>query len=135
MPKRVDPKKKRRDWRWYASFGMNVLLALSMVLGTVFLFTGAPTRSAAPPPTLEVPTLAPPTLPSNTAPTPAPPTPTPKASVSDYAFAVAGDSRDGDVIYSIEDRVNQVRRTLPLRFAPGSTKVRRTWSAVDFTRS
>jgi hypothetical protein len=83
MPRRVDPKKKRRDWRWYASFGLNALVALSMMLGTVIIFVGAPTTGAPPPPTIEVPTLAPST------PTPAPPTPTPQAS-ADYTFAVAG---------------------------------------------
>ncbi len=104
MPRRVDPRKKKRDWRWYASFGLNALVALSMVLGTVFLFTGAPAPRAAPPPTIELPTLAP-TVPTNVAPTPAPATPTPQAN-ADYQFAVAGDSRDGDVIYRrLLDRV------------------------------
>ena len=69
-----------------------------MVLGTVFLFTGVGTPRAAPPPTLEVPTAAPVT-PTIVTPTPVPPTPTPQASL-DYQFAVAGDSRDGDVIYA-----------------------------------
>lgn len=99
MPKRADPKKKRRDWRWYATTGLNAIVALSMVLGTVFLFTGAPTRTAPALPTLEVPTAGP-TVRPTLAPTPAPPTPTPKASNENYVFAVAGDSRDGDVIYS-----------------------------------
>jgi|GEM_PF-1245828 hypothetical protein len=76
MPRRVDPRKKRRDWRWYANVGLNAMVALSMVLGTVFIFTGVGTPSAPPPPTLEIPTAAP-----NFAPTPVPPTPTPKASL------------------------------------------------------
>ena len=97
MPRRVDPSKKtKRDWRWYASIGLNGIVALSMILGTVFLFTGAPTRSI---PTIEVPTAAPATAVPTLAPTPAPPTPTPKASASNYTFAVVGDSRDGDVVY------------------------------------
>jgi predicted phosphodiesterase len=101
MPKRIDPKKQRRDWRWWANVGLNGLVALSMVLGTVFVFTGIGTPRAAPP-TLEVPTAAPnfaPTPLPTVAPTTAPPTPTPKASL-DYSFAVAGDSRDGDAIFA-----------------------------------
>ncbi len=78
MPRRVDPRKQRRDWRWYANVGLNAIVALSMVLGTVFIFTGVGTPSAPPPPTLEVPTAAP-----NVAPTPAPPTPTPQASLDE----------------------------------------------------
>lgn len=81
MPKRFDPKKKRRDWRWYANIGLNSLVALSMVLGTVIVFTGVGTPSAPPPPTIEVPTAAPPT--------PVPqPTPTPKASADFWLAAV-----------------------------------------------
>jgi hypothetical protein len=98
MPKRSDPRKQKRDWRWYASFGLNAMVALSMVLGTVFLFTGAPQPSAPALPTISVPTAGP-TVAPTLAPTPAPPTPTPKAS-ADYQFAVAGDSRDGDSIYA-----------------------------------
>ena len=120
MPRRVDPnkKKQRRDWRWYASFGLNGIVALSMVLGTVFLFTGAPRPSAAVP-TLEVPTAgpatvvptsAPATMTPTVAPSVAPPTPTPKASVSDYTIAVAGDSRGGDAIYTGENKT-QVSRS------------------------
>lgn len=94
MPRRVKPKAQKRDWRWYASLGLNGLVALSMVLGTVFLFTGASLgqRSAA------VPTIAIPTESVNSgtpgaaatpaagqpgstpASSPAEPTPTPKAS-------------------------------------------------------
>ncbi|MDE3088773.1 MAG: metallophosphoesterase [Chloroflexota bacterium] len=113
MPRRAKPKTQKRGWRWYASMALNGAVALSMVLGTVFLFTGAPRPT---PPTIEPPTVEsngptltpPPALPPAT-PAPAPPTPTPKASAIDSAappgagaltFAVAGDSRDGDVIYS-----------------------------------
>ncbi len=85
MPKRSKPQRERRDWRWYASFALNAAVALSMVLGTVFLFTGGPR----PAPT--VPTIVPPTeSASGTSPTPASaptvapvaptPTPTPGAS-------------------------------------------------------
>lgn len=86
MPRRAKPKSQKRGWRWYASMGLNGMVAISMVLGTVFLFTGAPT------PTRSLPTIAPPTVdvnaptftpmpqaPANTpvAPTPPPPTPAP----------------------------------------------------------
>jgi hypothetical protein len=108
MPRRSKPKAQKRDMRWWLSTLLNGAVALSMVLGTVFLFTGAPRPT---PPTIEAPTAAPnssvltpvplPTSPP-AAPTVAPPTPTPtpKANVSDFNFAVAGDSRDGDAIYS-----------------------------------
>ena len=109
MPRRVDPNKKKtkRDWRWYANIGLNGIVALSMVLGTVFLFTGVRTPTAAIP-TLQVPTAAPDTVVPTTAPsTPAPATtpqptvtPTPKASASSYTIAVTGISRDGDVFLS-----------------------------------
>ncbi|MEW5718002.1 MAG: hypothetical protein AB1817_05195 [Chloroflexota bacterium] len=93
MPRRIKPKETKRDWRWWANILLNSAVVLSMVLGTVFVFAGVPTQSA--PPT-EVPTAAPTTI---APPTPVPSaTPTPKASVN-YQFAVAGDSRDGDVIY------------------------------------
>jgi hypothetical protein len=105
MPRRGKSKSQKRGWRWYASMGLNGAVALSMVLGTVFLFTGAP-RSTPPtivPPTIDVnsPTLTPvpPSISTPAAPTP-PPSPTPKADAGSYTFAVAGDSRDGDVIYS-----------------------------------
>jgi hypothetical protein len=78
---------------------LNGAVVLSMVLGTIFVFAGMPTRSTQQLPTVELPTLVP-TLVPPTLPPPAPPaTPTPKAS-ADYQFAVAGDSRDGDVVYS-----------------------------------
>ncbi len=96
MPRRIKPKETKRDWRWWTNILLNSAVVLSMVLGTVFVFAGVPTPSALP--TLEVPTAAPPTV---APPTPAPSaTPTPKASV-DYQFAVAGDSRDGDVMCGI----------------------------------
>jgi predicted phosphodiesterase len=95
MPRRIKPKETKRDWRWWASTLLNGAVVVSMVLGTIFVFAGVPTRSA--PPTLEVPTAAPTAV---APPTLAPPaTPTPKSS-ADYQFAVAGDSRDGDVVYS-----------------------------------
>lgn len=112
MPRRSKPKARKRDWRWYASLALNGAVALSMVLGTIFVFTGAPPPA---PPPIEVPTLAPdtpvPTPTPSSAPatsTPVPPSPTPKAHVSDYTpleragalnFAVAGYSRDGDAVY------------------------------------
>jgi hypothetical protein len=105
MPKRSKPKTKKRDWRWYASFVLNGAVALSMVLGTVFLFTGAP-RAAPPtfvPPTedLSRPALTPASQPTSVpvAPTPPQPTPTPQASADDSLnIAVTGISRDGDVV-------------------------------------
>lgn len=121
MSRRSKPKTHKRDWRWYASFALNGAVALSMVLGTVFLFTGGAIVPRAAPPTLLAPTapaessapVAPPALtptqqPTSppAAPSPAPPTPTPKASASDYLFAVAGDSRNGDLVFAkLLDRV------------------------------
>ena len=40
MPRRKKVTPTKRDWRWYAHTGLNVFVALSMVLGTVVLFTG-----------------------------------------------------------------------------------------------
>ena len=101
MPRRIKPKETKRDWRWWASTLLNGAVVVSMVLGTIFVFAGvSPTRNTLP--TQEVPTAAPTTVapPTLAPPTSAPPaTPTPKAS-ADYQFAVAGDSRDGDVVYS-----------------------------------
>jgi hypothetical protein len=99
MPRRSKPKETKRDWRWWANTLLNGAVVLSMVLGTIFVFAGMPTRSTQQLPTVELPTLVP-TLVPPTLPPPAPPaTATPKAS-ADYQFAVAGDSRDGDVVYS-----------------------------------
>jgi len=89
MPKRFDPKKKKRDWRWYLQFAINTLVILSMVLGTVFVFTGAGAPSAPPPPTLDVPTLAPTT--------PASPTPTPRASANTL-LAASIDASPSDLL-------------------------------------
>ena len=97
MPRRIKTKPKKRDWRWYASFALNAAVALSMVLGTVIIFTGGPAAPAQP--TISVPTESP----GSNVPTA---TPTPQASADDptsssagvITFAVAGDSRDGDVI-------------------------------------
>jgi hypothetical protein len=96
MPRRSKPKETKRDWRWWASTLLNGAVVVSMVIGTIFVFAGVPTRTAPQAPTNELPTLAPTTIAPPTAP---PATPTPKAS-ADYQFAVAGDSRDGDVVYS-----------------------------------
>lgn len=105
MSRRSKPKTHKRDWRWYASLALNGAVALSMVLGTVFLFTGGSIAPRAAPPTLLAPTapvdagapLVPPALTPTPQPTsppavpsPAPPSPTPKASANDYTFAVAG---------------------------------------------
>ena len=75
MPRRARPKKQKRDWRWYASTALNGIVALSMVLGTVFLFTGAPTPQAVAP-TIEIPTLAPTVAVTQTVIAPTPPGPT-----------------------------------------------------------
>ncbi len=105
MPKRGKPKTERRDWRWYASFVLNAAVALSMVLGTVFLFTGG-SISQSPPAITPVPASAATPTP---APAPANPSPTPTKSslnsippgtAGSLTFAVAGDSRDGDLVYS-----------------------------------
>jgi hypothetical protein len=99
MPRRIKPKETKRDWRWWASTLLNGAVVVSMVLGTIFVFAGVPTRAV---PTLEVPTAAPTTVaPPTVAPPPVAPsaTPTPKAS-ADYQFAVTGISRDGDVVYN-----------------------------------
>jgi len=97
MPRRIKPKEAKRDWRWWANTVLNGAVVLSMVLGTVFVFAGLPTRTAPQAPTIELPTLAPTTIAPPTAPPSA--TPTPQAS-ADYQFAAAGISRDGDVVFS-----------------------------------
>jgi hypothetical protein len=96
MPRRVKSKTQRKTWHWYATMGLNGLLAVSMVLGTVFLFGGASTVQSRPPivpptanplqtlvPPTQLPTIAP------ASPTPAPPTPTPKAFTSRSPLSVA----------------------------------------------
>jgi len=80
MPRRAKPKTQRKNWRWYASMGLNGLVALAMVMGTVFLFTGAPTAQPA---SITAPTVDPNAvltpLPGPTSvPTAVPATPTPK---------------------------------------------------------
>ncbi len=77
MSKRSKPKREKRDWRYYAAFALNAVVAASMVLGTIFLFTGAPR------PAPSVPTIVPPTESAGSstatpasAPTAAPPVPT-----------------------------------------------------------
>jgi len=79
MPRRVKPKSQKKGWRWYASMGLNGLVALSMVLGTVFLFTGAPrpTPATIVPPTVDVNSAALTPLPSAPTSVPAVPTPLP----------------------------------------------------------
>ncbi len=78
MPRRSKPKTQQRDLRWWLSMGLNGAVALSMVLGTVFLFTGGP-RPAAPPtivaPTLDVNSPLPTPTSTPSVPTPAPPAP------------------------------------------------------------
>jgi hypothetical protein len=96
MPRRSKPKETKRDWRWWANTLLNGAVVISMVLGTIFVFAGMPTRSTQQLPTVELPTLAPTTVPPTLSP---PATPTPKASAN-YQFAVPGISRDGDVVYS-----------------------------------
>ena len=82
MQRRIKTKTQRKNWRWYASMGLNCLVALAMVMGTVFLFTGAPTAQPA---SIVAPTVDPNAvltpLPASTGiPTAVPATPTPKAS-------------------------------------------------------
>ncbi|MBI4790952.1 MAG: hypothetical protein HY782_28310 [Chloroflexi bacterium] len=100
MPRRIKSKPQKRDWRWYASFALNAAVALSMVLGSVLLFTGGAIAPRPSVPTISVPTEAPGASQPTVAPTPTPPepTPTPKASAGVIAIAVAGDSRDGVVV-------------------------------------
>jgi hypothetical protein len=80
MPRRKKPQATKRDWRWFMNTGLNVFVALSMVLGTVVLFTGGNFGQRAAPPTIEIPqdipTLAPTTgAPNATVPLPGTPTP------------------------------------------------------------
>ncbi len=98
MPRRSKAKSQKRDWRFYMSLVLNGAVALSMVVGTVFIFGGAPTPQQSVP-TLEVPTLAPTTVPV--------PSATPAARAGDFIqpdksgwinIAVPGNSRDGDII-------------------------------------
>ncbi|MGE5263634.1 MAG: hypothetical protein ACM3S0_09650 [Acidobacteriota bacterium] len=87
MPRRSKVKTQKRDWRWYASFALNGAVALSMVLGTVFLFTGGSVGQPAPivAPTETVGPAAPVVAPTPTAPGTPGPSPTPKASASNQA--------------------------------------------------
>ncbi len=95
MSRRSNTQKQgqKRDWRWYANIGLNGIVALSMVLGTVLLFTGpAITQQAAPAATAIPQSANPvvnPTTPTPVAPTPTPaaPTPTPKAELNRTPFA------------------------------------------------
>ena len=97
MPRRIKSKPKKRDWRWYASFALNAAVALSMVLGTVIIFTGGPAAPAQP--TISVPTESPGSNVPTATPTPlARPYDPTSYSAGVITFAVAGYSRDGDVI-------------------------------------
>jgi hypothetical protein len=40
MPRRKKPLDNKKGWHWYANMGLNIFVALSMVLGTLVLFTG-----------------------------------------------------------------------------------------------
>jgi hypothetical protein len=70
MPRRARPRETKRDWRWWANILLNGAVVVSMVFGSVLVFTGLTPRQTLP--TIEAPTVAP------TIPAPAP-TPTPKA--------------------------------------------------------
>jgi hypothetical protein len=81
MPRRIKTKETKRDWRYWASMVLNGAVVVSMVLGTIFVFAGVPSRSL---PTQSVPTAgpsiaAPPTaVPPSVVPSV---TPTPKSSL------------------------------------------------------
>ena len=95
MPRRSKAKAQKRDWRWYASFALNGAVALSMVLGTVFLFTGGSLGSSAPivPPTETfgpAPAVVPTATPPPAAPSVPAPSPTPQASLEGQPPITAG---------------------------------------------
>lgn len=92
MPRRSKPKETKRDWRWWANVFLNGAVVVSMVFGSILVFTGLTPRQAVP--TIEAPTVAP------TPSTPAP-TPTPKAHF-DLDTPVW---MDGLVRYSLQDDV------------------------------
>ncbi len=81
MPRRRKPQATKRDWRWYMHTGLNVFVALSMVLGTVVLFTGGNFGQGSAAPTFEAPQDIPTLAPTSGAPTSVTPplatTPTP----------------------------------------------------------
>src|SRR5512144_1989855 len=91
MPRRIKPKNQKKDWRWYASFAMNAAVALSMVLGTVLLFSGGPPAPAVPtivPPTESAGSTPPAAAPTSTpASQPGQPTPTPQANAGARSVA------------------------------------------------
>jgi hypothetical protein len=117
MPRTSRRQKKKWSRAQIVNLILGSLVALSMVLGSVFVFGGAasqPTPAPYTPFVVPSDTPVPPTVTSGTdtpavtpttttAPTTAPPTPTPQASAPPgnavLTFAVAGDSRDGDVFY------------------------------------
>ncbi len=63
MPRRRKPQATKKDWRWWMHTSLNVLVALSMVAGTIVIFTGGNFGAPPPAPTFEnsqgIPTLAP----------------------------------------------------------------------------
>lgn len=82
MSRRIKPKETKRDWRWWTNILLNGAVVVSMVFGSILVFTGVrPAASTQPLPTIEAPTLAP------TTPLPAA-TPTPKASLDFDAWMV-----------------------------------------------
>ena len=74
MSRRIKPKETKRDWRWWTNILLNGAVVVSMVFGSIIVFTGVRPVSTQPLPTLEAPTPAPATPVS-------PATPTPKASL------------------------------------------------------
>lgn len=66
MPRRVTPKQKKRDWRWYLMMGLNGLVVLSMVIGTFLIFAPPPRPLPANIETIVPPTAAPTALPTAT---------------------------------------------------------------------
>jgi hypothetical protein len=74
MSRRARTKSTKHDWRWYAYQVFGILVALSMVGGSIVMFTGSTLQRAAAP-TFAVPTAAPtlpgavPTLPPQATPT------------------------------------------------------------------
>ncbi len=108
-------KSNKKDWRYMVGIGMSLLMAGSMLCGTVMMLRPAD-RPAPPtpevtqpaatpaPPEITQPTVAPtPTGPAQPTATPAP-TSTVTADVAagkdSFTFAVCGDTRNGDAVYA-----------------------------------